>query len=151
MNIRIAPEPFDPQAEEAAFVAGRRDMGASVSFTGLCRNRSGGQNVGELFLDHYPGFTERQIARIASEIATRCNCPDIKVIHRVGRVLPGEPIVLVMALSEHRENAFEAVRLLMDYLKTDAPLWKKETGPDGVRWIEPRPEDIARRADAETG
>lgn len=146
MDIRITSAPFDPQKEEAAFSAGRRDIGAVVSFTGVCRDRNEGLGVGELFLDHYPGFTEVEIARIAAEIAVRCTCPDIKVIHRVGRVTPGEPIVLVVALSEHRENAFEAVRLLMDYLKTDAPLWKREIGLDGVRWVEPRPDDIARRA-----
>jgi molybdopterin synthase catalytic subunit len=150
MDIRIAPEPFDPQAEEAAFAAGRRDIGAVVSFTGVCREQNGGACVGELFLDHYLGFTEREIARIAGEIAARCDCPDLKVIHRIGRIRPGEPIVLVMALSVHRDNAFEAVRLLMDYLKTDAPLWKRETGPEGERWVEPRAEDIARRARADT-
>lgn len=149
MDIRIASEPFDPQAEEAAFAAGRRDIGAIVSFTGVCRERTNGEGVGELFLDHYPGFTEKEIARIAADVAACCQCPDIKVVHRVGRLTPGEPIVLVVALSEHRANAFEAVRLLMDYLKTDAPLWKRETGPGGERWIEPRPEDIARRAAAE--
>jgi molybdopterin synthase catalytic subunit len=149
MDIRISVAPFDPQAEEVAFVEGRRDIGAVVSFTGVCRDINGGHGVGELFLDHYPGFTEAEITRLASAIAARCDCPDIKVIHRVGSILPGEPIVLVVALSEHRDNAFEAVRLLMDYLKTDAPLWKKEAGPDGVRWIEPRAEDVARRAEAE--
>lgn len=149
MEVRLSHEPFDPQGEEAAFSAGRRDIGAVVSFTGVCREMTSGQGVSELFLDHYPGFTEREITRIAAAIAKRCDCPDIKVIHRVGRILPGEPIVLVMALSEHREHAFEAVRMLMDYLKTDAPLWKRETGPDGSRWIEPRAEDIARRATAD--
>jgi molybdopterin synthase catalytic subunit len=149
MEIRVSPAPFDPQAEEAAFAFGRKDIGAVVSFTGICRDRNGGQDVGELFLDHYPGFTEREIGRIAAGVAERCRCPDLKVIHRVGRILPGEPIVLVTALSEHREQAFEAVRLLMDYLKTDAPLWKCETGAGGVRWVEPRAEDIARRAKAE--
>ncbi len=149
MDIRIAPEPFDPQIEEAGFTAGRRDIGAVVSFTGVCRERTNGEGVGELFLDHYPGFTEKEIARIAADVAERSQCPEIKVVHRVGRLTPGEPIVLVVALSEHRANAFEAVRLLMDYLKTDAPLWKRETGPGGDRWIEPRAEDIARRAKAD--
>jgi molybdopterin synthase catalytic subunit len=149
MEIRLASAPFDPQAEESAFASGRRDIGAVVSFTGVCRERTGGQGVGELYLDHYAGFTEQEVTRIATAIAERCRCPDLKVIHRVGRILPGEPIVQVVALSEHRENAFEAVRLVMDYLKTDAPLWKRETGPDGTRWIEPRAEDIARRAKAE--
>ncbi len=149
MDIRVTAAAFDPQAEAAGFAAGRHDMGALVSFTGLCRAASDGKAVAELFLDHYPGFTEREIARIAEDIAARCGCPDLLVIHRVGRVVPGEAIVLVAALSGHRADAFEAVRLLMDYLKTDAPLWKRETGPDGVRWIAPRAEDAARRAEAE--
>ena len=149
MDTRISASVFDPPAELAVFSAGRRDMGALVSFVGLCRDHHDGEPVSELFLDHYPGFTERVIAGIARDIAARCHCPDLLVIHRVGTVLPGEAIVLVAALCEHRANAFDAVRLLMDYLKTDAPLWKRQTGPGGVHWIEPRPEDLARRAQAE--
>jgi len=149
MEIRVVATPFDPQAEVTLFAAERCDIGAVVSFTGLCRDNNDGQGVGELFLDHYPGFTEQEITRIVGNIAARCHCPDIKVIHRVGAVVPGEAIVLVVVLSEHRDNAFEAVRLTMDYLKTDAPLWKRETGPDGVRWVEPRAEDVARRARAD--
>lgn len=149
MDIRVIASAFDPQAEQAAFAAARRDMGALVSFTGLCRDRNDGNAVDELFLEYYPGFTEKEVARIAGEIGGRCGCPDVLVIHRVGRVVPGQPIVLVAALSEHRDNAFQTVRLLMDYLKTDAPFWKRESGPGGVRWIEPRPEDLARRAQAE--
>lgn len=150
MDIRIVHGPFDPQAEMARFAAGRQEMGALASFVGLCRGQNDGRPVGELYLDHYPGFTESQIDRIAGDIAGRCACPDLLVIHRVGAVAPGEAIVLVAALSEHRDRAFDAVRLLMDFLKTDAPLWKRETGPDGMRWVEPRAEDLARRADAET-
>jgi molybdopterin synthase catalytic subunit len=149
MDIRVIASTFDPQVEQAAFAAARHDMGALVSFVGLCRERNDGNVVDELFLEHYPGFTEREIGRVAAQIETRCDCPDVLVIHRVGRVVPGQAIVLVAALSEHRDNAFQAVRLLMDYLKTDAPFWKRESGPDGVRWIEPRPEDLARRAQAE--
>lgn len=149
MEVRIASTAFDPQAETAAFAAGRSEMGALASFVGLCRDRHDGQVVEELFLDHYPGFTQDEIGRICNDIAGRFGCPDILVIHRVGRIMPGEAIVLVAALSQHRNGAFEAVRMLMDYLKTDAPLWKRETGPDGVRWIEPRAEDLARRAGAE--
>jgi molybdopterin synthase catalytic subunit len=148
MRVRIVSASFDPQAEVRNFAKDRPDIGALVSFVGLCRDRHDGRRVDELFLDHYPGFTERQIDRLCADIAQRFACPDILVIHRVGRILPGEAIVLVVALSEHRNDAFEAVRLLMDYLKTDAPLWKRETGPDGERWIEPRPEDVARRARA---
>jgi molybdopterin synthase catalytic subunit len=146
MDIRIATEAFDPQAESARFLSGRHEMGALATFVGQCRSRHGGRIVHELFLDHYPGFTEREIARICGDIARRFDCPDLLVIHRVGRIVPGQAIVLVAALSEHRDKGFDAVRALMDYLKTDAPLWKRETGPDGVRWIEPRPQDVLRRA-----
>jgi molybdopterin synthase catalytic subunit len=149
MQVRLATARFDPQQETAAFAAGRADMGALVSFVGLCREANDGRGVQELFIDHYAGFTEREIASIAADVAGRFDCPDLLVVHRVGSIAPGEAIVLVAALSEHRSNAFEAVRVLMDYLKTDAPLWKKESGPDGVRWIEPRAEDRARRAKAE--
>lgn len=149
MTVRLAQEPFDPQAETARFASGREDAGALVSFVGLCRAATDGTAVEELRIDHYPGFTEGEIARITSETASRFDCPDLLVVHRVGRIKPGEAIVLVAALSIHRTRAFEAVKVLMDYLKTDAPLWKKETGPGGERWIEPRADDHARRRQAE--
>lgn len=149
MQIRLTDRPFDPQREEVAFAAGRTDMGALVSFVGLCRVDSDGTAVSALHIDHYAGFTEAEITRLVQDVAGRFACPDILVVHRVGDIAPGEAIVLVAALSRHRANAFDAVRILMDYLKTDAPLWKKETGADGTRWIEPRAEDKARRAEAE--
>jgi molybdopterin synthase catalytic subunit len=149
MEVRIVQQAFDPQAEVAAFAAGRDDAGALVSFVGTCRAGTGGMAVEELRIDHYPGFTEKEIARLAEETAKRFDCPDLLVVHRVGPIRPGEAIVLVAALSPHRSDAFEVVRILMDYLKTDAPLWKKETGPEGARWIEPRAEDYARRLEAE--
>ena len=148
MPIRLALEPFDPQAETARFAAGRDDAGALVSFVGLCRAATDGTPVKELRIDHYPGFTEKEIARLTEETARRFDCPDLLVVHRAGRIEPGEAIVLVAALSVHRANAFEAVKVLMDYLKTDAPLWKKESGPDGTRWIEPTDHDHARRSQA---
>ncbi len=149
MQIRVTDKPFDPQQEQAAFMAGRSDMGALASFVGICRDSNEGAPVRVLHIDHYPGFTEQQITRLAQDVALRFDCPDILVVHRVGDIAPGEAIVLVAALSRHRGNAFDAVRVLMDFLKTDAPLWKMETGADGVRWIEPRAEDKARRAEAE--
>jgi molybdopterin synthase catalytic subunit len=151
MRIKITAEPFDPQAEIAAFTAGRDDAGALVNFVGTCRSANGGVAVETLRIDHYRGFTEKEITRLASETSRRFDCPDMLVVHRVGVIRPGEAIVLVAALSVHRANAFDAVKVLMDYLKTDAPLWKKETGPQGARWIEPRPEDHARRSRAEKG
>lgn len=149
MQVRIVDTAFDPQAETASFVAGRDDAGALVSFVGLCRSQTDGVDVKELRIDQYPGFTEKEIARLAEDVSQRFDCPDLLVVHRVGAIRPGEAIVLVAALAPHRGNAFEAVRILMDYLKTDAPLWKKESGGQGVRWIEPRAQDHARRALAE--
>jgi len=145
-QVRIVKEAFDPQAEAAAFCAGRDDAGALVSFCGICRKD---EAVAELRLDQYEGFTEKEISRITQEVAARFSCPDLLVIHRVGVIKPGEAIVLVAALATHRANAFEAVKVLMDYLKTDAPLWKKETGSSGSRWVEPRAEDYARRKQAD--
>lgn len=149
MQVRIVEGAFDPQAETASFTAGRKDAGALVSFVGLCRSQTDGDDVKELRIDHYPGFTEREIARLATDVSRRFDCPDLLVVHRVGAIRPGEAIVLVAALTTHRGNAFEAVRVLMDYLKTDAPLWKKESGAQGARWIEPRAQDRAQRALAE--
>src|SRR5258706_8601851 len=149
MRVRVTAETFDPQTEVAAFVAGRDDAGALVSFVGTCRAKTGDVAVEELRIDHYPGFSEKEIARLAEATARRFDCPDLLVVHRVGVIRPGEAIVLVAALSIHRANAFQAVESLMDYLKTDAPLWKKESGPQGARWIEPRAEDHARRAKAD--
>jgi molybdopterin synthase catalytic subunit len=149
MQVRIVESAFDPQAETASFTAGRDDAGALVSFVGLCRSQTNGADVKELRIDHYSGFTEKEIVRLAEEVSGRFDCPDLLVVHRVGVIRPGEAIVLVAALATHRGDAFEAVRVMMDYLKTDAPLWKKESGGQGVRWIEPRAQDHARRALAE--
>jgi molybdopterin synthase catalytic subunit len=149
LQVRIVTQAFDPQGEAAAFSAGRDDAGALVTFCGTCRSDNKGQAVEELRLDQYEGFTEKEITRITQEVAARFSCPDILVIHRVGVIKPGEAIVLVAALSRHRDNAFEAVKVLMDYLKTDAPLWKKESGPTGARWVEPRAEDYLRRQQAD--
>jgi molybdopterin synthase catalytic subunit len=145
LRVRIVSSVFDPLTETAAFVDGRSDAGALVSFVGYCRNQSGAEAVQELTIDHYGAFTEREITRIASEVAGGCDILDALVVHRVGRILPGEAIVLVATLSRHRAAAFEAASALMDRLKTDAPLWKKESGPDGARWIEPTAEDHRRR------
>ena len=149
MAVRLVNGLFDPQTEQAAFVAGRTDAGALVSFVGYCRKRTAENSVDELFLDHHSPFTESEIARILGTVSTRYELLDALIIHRVGMMRPGDPIVLVAVLSPHRNQAFEAVRILMDYLKTDAPLWKKEIGPEGQRWIEPSDDDYARRAAAE--
>lgn len=146
MQVRIATAPFDPYAEAAAFVAGRTDAGAMVQFVGYCRDATTGRAVESLYLEHYAGFTELEIARFGCELCDRFGLTDALIIHRVGTMRPGEPIVLVAILAVHRAEAFEACRLMMDFLKTDAPLWKKETGPNGSHWIEPSPADLERRA-----
>lgn len=146
MRVLIVSEPFEPQEQVAAFAAGRTDVGALVSFVGLCRAATDDADVHELRIDQYPDFTHKEIVRLAREVGERCDCPDLLVVHRVGLIVPGEAIVLVAGLSVHRANAFQAVCMLMDYLKTDAPLWKQEVGSQGSRWIESRDTDRARRA-----
>ena len=148
MVVRISQAAFEPQAELAAFTAERGGVGALANFVGYCRDATAGRAVDGLHIEQYPGFTEREIERLANEVANRFQVKNLLVIHRVGDIAPGEAIVLVAALSSHRGAAFEAVRVMMYYLKTDAPLWKKESGPDGARWIEPHAEDHARRARA---
>jgi molybdopterin synthase catalytic subunit len=139
--VRVSPEAFSPTEALAAFAAGDTRAGACASFVGRCR----GEGVHWLELEHYPGYTEAEIARLAAETVAKFQLLDLLVIHRVGRVNPGEPIVLVAALSAHRREAFAAVEHLMDYLKTDAPFWKREVRDDGARWIEPNAEDRRRR------
>ena len=148
MRIRVTEKNFDPGAEVTAFSGSRRDAGALANFVGYCRDETRGKPVEELYIEQYPGFTEKEIERLAAEVARQHGTLDLMVVHRVGRIRPGEPIVLVAALHAHRDQAFEAVRILMDYLKTDAPLWKRETGPEGARWIEPTDHDHARRTKA---
>jgi molybdopterin synthase catalytic subunit len=141
--IKVSEAPFDPQAALAAFAEGRKEAGALASFVGLCRAEAGA--VITLHLDHYPGFTEAEIAKIEAEARARFDLIDTLVIHRCGTVRPGEPIVLAAALSSHRKAALQAVDFLMDYLKTGAPFWKRESGPEGERWIEPRADDYRAR------
>lgn len=121
------------------------EAGALASFVGYCRSANGA--VSQLELDHYPGFTEAEVSRLARSVAARHDLLDLLVIHRIGVIPANDPIVLVAALSRHRAEAFAAVAEMMDYLKTDAPFWKRETGPDGSRWIEPTAADYARRAE----
>jgi molybdopterin synthase catalytic subunit len=141
MSIRVQTEPFDPGALLTAFSAGRTQSGGIVSFTGLARDVTGGAAVSTLELDAYPGFTEPAIAAMEAEALDRFHVQDLLIVHRYGPIQPGEAIVFVAAAAEHRRAAFEAADFLMDYLKTRAPFWKKESGSDGERWIEPRPSD----------
>ena len=146
MRVSLVSAAFDPHAALAEFNAGRADHGAMVSFIGACRGASHGAKVETLELQHYPGFTEAEITLLAETITRKHDLLDLLILHRVGAMVPGEAIVLVAALSAHRAAAFKAVEEIMDYLKTDAPLWKREIGPGGARWIEPTPDDYARRA-----
>ena len=150
--IRVQAKPFDPVAELAAFR--HDDSGAMASFIGYCRAHHGDAKVEALELEHYPGFTESEIARIVDDVRTRGvrrGLQDMLVVHRTGRIRPGEAIVLVAALSSHRAEAFAAVEEVMDYLKTDAPFWKREIRDDGAHWIEPTAADQARAGQHKRG
>ena len=148
--ITLSEAPFDPGALLSEFSKGRSEVGAIATFTGLARAEAGEAAI--LELEAYPGFTEAEIGRIAEQARTRFALDDLMVRHRVGRIAPGEPIVFVATAAKHRRAAFEACDFLMDYLKSRAPFWKKEHGPAGARWIEPRAEDHAdvARWDKET-
>jgi molybdopterin synthase catalytic subunit len=140
-TIRVQTELFDIEAEIAGLTAGRSDIGAVVTFTGLCRDEGG--TLAALELEHYPGMAEAEIGRIAGEACRRWPLQGLTVIHRSGRLEPGAQIVLVLAASTHREAAFDAASFLMDFLKTRAPFWKKEHRADGTSgdWVEAKDTD----------
>jgi molybdopterin synthase catalytic subunit len=140
-TIRIQAAPFDPAEEAALIEAGRRDIGAIVSFIGLCRDEEG--TLSALELEHYPGMAEEEVARVAEEALARWPLQALTIIHRHGRIPPGERIVLVIAAARHRGEAFAAAEFLMDYLKTRAPFWKKEHRADGAvgDWVEAKAAD----------
>ena len=138
-TVRVQAEDFDAAAEIAGLASGRADIGAVVSFTGLCRDEDG--TLAALELEHYPGMAEAEIGRIAAEAASRWPLAGLTVIHRHGLLKPGENIVLVVAASAHRRAAFEAADFLMDWLKTKAPFWKLEEGPAGETWVDAKAED----------
>ncbi|MDX8495047.1 molybdenum cofactor biosynthesis protein MoaE [Mesorhizobium sp. VK22B] len=139
--IRVQREDFDVAAEIAALTKGRADIGAVVTFSGLCRDEEGA--LAALELEHYPGMAEAEIGRIAAEATERWPLQGLAVIHRHGKIAPGENIVLVAAASAHRQAAFEAANFLMDYLKSRAPFWKKEHRADGSEggWVEAKEAD----------
>lgn len=139
--IRVQSEPFDPAAELARFIAEAKGAGAVVSFVGLVRGGSVDETVDALELTHYPAFTEKGIVEIAQLASARFQVQRLAIVHRFGRLPAGEPIVFVAAAATHRRAAFEAADFLMDKLKTQAAFWKKEHGPAGSRWVEPRIED----------
>lgn len=144
--IRLQTEPFDPGLLLADFTSARGDVGAVASFTGIARGATDGAPVQALELDCYLALAERMIGGYAEEARARFGLSDALVVHRYGRIAPGEPIVFVAASAEHRRAALDAVEFLMDRLKTEASFWKKEHGPDGERWIEPRASDYADAA-----
>ena len=145
MSVRVTPDPFDPGAEINAFLAGGKAAGAAVTFTGVVRANPS-EPITALTLECYPELAVNQLTAIVEQATVRFGLLAATVIHRYGRLLPGEPIVQVMTLSPHRAAAFQGAEFLMDYLKTDAPFWKQETGPAGTHWVEARDADDAAKA-----
>jgi molybdopterin synthase catalytic subunit len=140
-RVRIQSEDFDLSAEVAALRAGDAGVGAVAVFVGTVRDRNDGQGVSRMELEHYPGMTERSIEAMIDEAHRRFDIRAARVIHRVGPLLPQDQIVYVGVSSAHRGEAFQACEFLMDYLKTQAPFWKKETTPEGARWVDARVSD----------
>ena len=138
--ITLTDQTFDPGAALTDFCRGRAEAGAVASFVGLARGEAGAATA--LELEAWPEFTIPEIDKMAEAARNRFGLIDVAVIHRIGEIPPGEAIVLVMTAAAHRREAFEACDFLMDYLKSRAPMWKKEHGPGGARWIEPTPRDL---------
>lgn len=146
IEIQIREKAFDPGAEQDALRAGRSGIGALVAFVGLMRDVNEDQAIKSMTLEHYPGMAEGLLADIAGKAAARWELEGIRIIHRTGRLLPQEPIVLVAVASRHRGDAFRACEFLIDYLKTCAPFWKKEETHRGERWVQARSSDDAAAA-----
>jgi len=140
MAVRITADPIGMESELASLASGHIDAGAMVCFTGMVRSH-GVSPVTALEIEHYPGMTETAIERIEVEANRRWSLKGCRIVHRYGRLAPGETIVLVATLSAHRGDAFAAAEFIMDFLKTRAPFWKKEHGPDGASWVESRDTD----------
>ncbi len=145
-RVSIQVEDFDLGAEVAALRAGDGGVGAVASFIGTVRESSQGQSVSEMELEHYPGMTERAIEAMVAEAVRRFDLRAARVVHRVGRLAAGSQIMMVAVASAHRGPAFQACEFLMDYLKTQAPFWKKESTPEGTRWVDARVADDAAAA-----
>jgi molybdopterin synthase catalytic subunit len=146
VTIHIQQADFDIAEEIVALTKRRTDIGAVVSFSGICRSGEGSETIAALTLEHYPGMAEAEIARHAETAMSRWPLTGLTVIHRVGRIVPGENIVLVLTASQHRQAAFQAAEFLMDYLKTNAPFWKREESAAGTSWVEARNHDDAAAA-----
>lgn len=143
-TIRVQPEAFDVAHEMAALTGGRTDIGGIGCFVGIVRGTSHAERLVALTLEHYPAMTERSLAAIAATAESRWHLLGCTLIHRIGRLIPGEPIVLVLTAAAHREPALDATAFLIDWLKTKAPFWKSEEAADGTaRWVEARAEDNA--------
>lgn len=141
-TVRVQAEPFDAAAEAEALTRGRTDVGAVVTFAGLCRADDGPDGAfTALTLEHYPGMAEEELARHLDEARARWPLLGATIVHRYGRLVPGDPIVLVVTLSAHRGAAFAAAEFLMDWLKTGAPFWKKEERADATSWVEAKDSD----------
>ncbi|MEK2609146.1 molybdopterin synthase catalytic subunit MoaE [Pseudomonas shirazensis] len=141
MAVRVQQQAFDPGAEVNAMHAANVGVGAVVSFVGYVRDFNDGREVAGMFLEHAPGMTEKALAKIVVEAEQRWPLLKVEVLHRIGTLQPGEPIVFVGVASAHRQAAFDGCNFIMDYLKTRAPFWKKETTGDGPRWVEGRHSD----------
>jgi molybdopterin synthase catalytic subunit len=142
LSVRVQREDFDVGQEVRGLAAGRTDIGAVVTFTGVVRGESGGEPLNAMTLEHYPQMTESELERVEAEARSRWQLQASLVVHRVGRLVPGDNIVLVVTAAPHREAAFAAAEFLMDYLKTRAPFWKKEETAGGTeRWVEARASD----------
>jgi molybdopterin synthase catalytic subunit len=141
VTIRIQEADFDIAREIAALMQGRTDIGAVVTFSGICRGGEGGDAIAALTLEHYPGMAEAEIGRHVEEAISRWPLTGVTVVHRVGRIAPGENIVVVLTASAHRQAAFQAAEFLMDYLKANAPFWKREESAGGTNWVDARSHD----------
>jgi len=146
LTVRLQREDFDIGAEIALLTRARTDIGAVATFTGICRDRNEGEGVAAMTLEHYPGMAEAEITRHVEEAQARWPLLGVTVIHRYGRLMPGENVVLVITTSSHREAAFAAAEFLMDYLKVSAPFWKKEERAGGGDWVTARHADTAAAA-----
>jgi molybdopterin synthase catalytic subunit len=144
MTVRLQREDFDVAAEVAELSRGRDDVGAVVTFTGVCRGAEEGEPIAALTLEHYPGMAEAEIARHVAEAESRWALLGVTVIHRYGRLAPGDNIVLVVTASSHRQDAFAAAEFLMDYLKTRAPFWKQVERGGTTDWVEAKQADDTR-------
>jgi molybdopterin synthase catalytic subunit len=141
VTIRIQEADFDVAQEISTLTKGRTDIGAVVSFSGICRGSENDEPIAALTLEHYPDMAEAEIARHAETALSRWPLTGLTVIHRIGRIVPGENIVLVLTASAHRQAAFAAAEFLMDYLKANAPFWKREESTAGTSWVEARHHD----------